>query len=873
MITNHHLKLSLKILTLISFSIIFFSSIVIVNNSNYASGLQFDDNNNTSIEPLNILFNNSIKMPSTGFNSTNTRISYNPNDQMVSISWIDQYQPFTPSEISSLYYVQGNKTEGWGGLISLGSFFDTLDSGYYPMADDNNDIHVIYEEFSIDNYDLSDSIDGLPIVTNAGNSTNPVTITDSENIIHLVWRDTTDNANGDLYYSYYNTTSGLWNSTTRITVGAKIVGNSLPALTLDYNNTLHLIWADRRTGDQELYYSYLNSGSSWSIEEKITNVPYAPINPRISFDNLTSKIQMIFKDNGTTNNLYYTQGDIKGTAANWSTPTVRNSYLAVGANYDICTDYNGNILIVYEQYANDRNNIYLQQKNAELDWSVPQLVSEALKRAHDPSITVDDKGNFYITYAQVYQAGTTEIYVRYGTLDSDEDGLSDLDEINIYNSDPNDPDTDGDTIFDGDEVNIYNTDPTNADSDSDLMTDDFEITYGLNPTNATDATQDKDEDGLTNLEEFNAGTYPNNPDCDNDELTDYQEVIVYGTNPLKYDTDGDSLSDYFEVYWGMDPLVWDDISLDVDGDGLSTQFEAQIGTNPLDSDTDDDGYSDGLEYTYNTDPLDPNDYPIFVTPKDYTNIIIAVGVSAGGAVIFGTLAILIARQFRPKESRKRKQLEIDERELYADQTEKGRQMIFEKQEKRTLEAVAKKTKGMTQASMTGKVDESPEIITDVTRKGDPKKLEKEAKVRKETLQKKRDQLRQAIITLQNYENQLNEMLKKKMTQFTLSTCTRELLTEFATESQTIYSEANTLWTATILPLIKGFEEELHRDTLDAEKHLDNCSSLSQKILDILVERELELTEEEVHKEDVKKLAHKVIEEQENKNDKKDDNES
>ncbi|MDL1981652.1 MAG: hypothetical protein LWX02_09340 [Deltaproteobacteria bacterium] len=34
---------------------------------------------------------------------------------------------------------------------------------------------------------------------------------------------------------------------------------------------------------------------------------------------------------------------------------------------------------------------------------------------------------------------------------TDEDGLTDDDEINIYGTNPNDPDTDGDGINDGDE--------------------------------------------------------------------------------------------------------------------------------------------------------------------------------------------------------------------------------------------------------------------------------------------------------------------------------------------------------------------------------------------------------------------------------------
>jgi len=46
------------------------------------------------------------------------------------------------------------------------------------------------------------------------------------------------------------------------------------------------------------------------------------------------------------------------------------------------------------------------------------------------------------------------------------------------------------------------------DSDGDGMPDDWELTYGLDPSDAADANLDSDGDGLTNLEEFLAGSNP-----------------------------------------------------------------------------------------------------------------------------------------------------------------------------------------------------------------------------------------------------------------------------------------------------------------------------------------------------------------------------
>ena len=85
------------------------------------------------------------------------------------------------------------------------------------------------------------------------------------------------------------------------------------------------------------------------------------------------------------------------------------------------------------------------------------------------------------------------------------------------------------------------------DSDGDGLSDASEIQNSLNPLDPTDIYKDYDEDGLTNLEEINYGTYLGNPDCDGDGLSDGVEVKVFKTDPMKADTDGDGVSDGLEA--------------------------------------------------------------------------------------------------------------------------------------------------------------------------------------------------------------------------------------------------------------------------------------------------------------------------------------
>jgi hypothetical protein len=96
----------------------------------------------------------------------------------------------------------------------------------------------------------------------------------------------------------------------------------------------------------------------------------------------------------------------------------------------------------------------------------------------------------------------------------------------------------------------------------DGIPDDWKIAHGLDPNSSTVAFEDPDGDGLTNLEEFQQGTDPHNPDTDGDGLSDGDEVHRYHTNPLLRDTDGDGVSDGLEVLvTHTDPLDPNSVSV------------------------------------------------------------------------------------------------------------------------------------------------------------------------------------------------------------------------------------------------------------------------------------------------------------------------
>ncbi|MFK7854089.1 MAG: hypothetical protein AB8B79_08250 [Granulosicoccus sp.] len=138
-----------------------------------------------------------------------------------------------------------------------------------------------------------------------------------------------------------------------------------------------------------------------------------------------------------------------------------------------------------------------------------------------------------------------------------------------------DLDRDNDGLTNIEEESIYNTDPDRADTDSDLVSD---------------------------FEEVEIDSDPLNPDTDNDGLSDGSELYTYNSSPLLVDTDDDGLDDQVEaLIWNTDPRLPDS-----DSDGLNDANEVSLGTSPTNADTDSDGLNDGTEVLAGTDPLLPD---------------------------------------------------------------------------------------------------------------------------------------------------------------------------------------------------------------------------------------------------------------------------
>ncbi len=131
------------------------------------------------------------------------------------------------------------------------------------------------------------------------------------------------------------------------------------------------------------------------------------------------------------------------------------------------------------------------------------------------------------------------------------------------------------------------------DGDSDGMPDAWESLHVFDPGNGSDAALDADDDGLSNLREYLAGTNPRDSDSDDDGATDGVETD-HSSDPLSAaskppgfdfagnvsDLNADGLSDAWVLWSGGQPRT---AGADDDGDGMTNLEESEAGTDPDDA--------------------------------------------------------------------------------------------------------------------------------------------------------------------------------------------------------------------------------------------------------------------------------------------------
>ena len=176
--------------------------------------------------------------------------------------------------------------------------------------DSSGNVHVVWQDEStpndeifyrkyLNNKDYWSDIEILSNTTESRISNFPVIKIDTNDVIHVLWRESGFFINSTLNYRYYNGT--VWSD---IEIVAQITDVTLAHDLISNNNSTFVIWNNKSSFNKyELYYKiYKQENDSWSSTTQLTNNNFTSISPKIVLDS-QQLIHLIWTDSAAMGNI------------------------------------------------------------------------------------------------------------------------------------------------------------------------------------------------------------------------------------------------------------------------------------------------------------------------------------------------------------------------------------------------------------------------------------------------------------------------------------------------------------------------------------------------------------------------------------------
>ena len=259
------------------------------------SGIHVVWGNDTDGYP-NIFYKRSANSGATW--SSPTRLTWG-DDCETPIITIDQggilhvvWQGYYLGNWQILYKRSTNGGTSWSALKPLtwnasGSYYPYIASG------SGNQVHVawcrddsfmsLYEIYYKRSTDSGQTWAGVNRMTwNTKGSYYPVIDTDTGNGVYMVWHDYMP-GQPEIYLKRSTDLGSTWQGLQRLTWNG--VASECPAIAADSGSGIHLVWAEVRLSNYDIYYkSSTNSGAAWSSPTRLTWNTGRSFVPRIAVD-------------------------------------------------------------------------------------------------------------------------------------------------------------------------------------------------------------------------------------------------------------------------------------------------------------------------------------------------------------------------------------------------------------------------------------------------------------------------------------------------------------------------------------------------------------------------------------------------------------
>ncbi|NWF51423.1 MAG: T9SS type A sorting domain-containing protein [Ignavibacteriaceae bacterium] len=290
------------------------------------------------------------------------------------------------------YKHSSDKGDNWGTDTRL-TFF-TGDSFSPSVAASDSTVHIVWGDnrYLISEVYYRQSLDNgttwepeIRLSENDGFSSANPTVTDSGLNVYVVWEDVRD-TNPEIYYKHSPDNGTSWETDTRLTNHSS--NKNSPSVAVSGTN-IHIIWADSRDGNAEIYYKCsVDGGTSWQSDTRLTNFDGSSQYPSIALSGTVVHI-VWYDDRDANTEIYYKRN-----------PT-GNPTGIININSETLAEFK-----LYQNYPNPFN------PSTKISWQAPVGSHQVLK-------VFDILGNEVATLVDEYkEAGNYEVDFNAASLSS-----------------------------------------------------------------------------------------------------------------------------------------------------------------------------------------------------------------------------------------------------------------------------------------------------------------------------------------------------------------------------------------------------------------------------------------------------------------------
>lgn len=219
-------------------------------------------------------------------------------------------KPISPDEV---FYAKLNNN----GTILIARMLVPVSARPVIAADHDGMIHMVAESGEVNQRDIYYTkinnngtilIPNSRITSSNGDSGYPAIATDSQNNVHVVWRDFRD-GNFEIYYTKLNNNGVTIIDDLRLT--ANNADSFTPSIAVDSLDNVHVTWVDFRDGNPEIYYEKLNgtTGTALIHNLQLTSDLMNSVDPKIAI-RILQHPQIVWTDNRDGNSEIYFKGDV-----------------------------------------------------------------------------------------------------------------------------------------------------------------------------------------------------------------------------------------------------------------------------------------------------------------------------------------------------------------------------------------------------------------------------------------------------------------------------------------------------------------------------------------------------------------------------------